>query len=159
MLPERARAKERAFQDRARQYLLAPRPIQVSAGASNPRIQHVVESMAGPISGSSSRRSLLRRALARRASAGAFGWVRETAETSRCRPNECSRDGSTDRDRFAAVLRHANVYLFGQDRELRYTSISNPLFGRDVEQIIGRTDDDILPEPSRAAVVALKRSA
>jgi two-component sensor histidine kinase len=59
--------------------------------------------------------------------------------------------------RYEIALRGSNITVFTQDRDLTYTSISNPLFGREVDDIVGRTDDEILPEPSRAAVTALKR--
>lgn len=59
--------------------------------------------------------------------------------------------------RYETALRGSHVTVFTQDRQLRYTSISNPLLGREVEDIIGRSDEELLPEPDRAAVVALKR--
>jgi PAS domain S-box-containing protein len=59
--------------------------------------------------------------------------------------------------RYETALRGSNVTVFTQDRELRYTSITNPLFGLTVEQIIGRTDDDVLPAESRAPIAAIKR--
>jgi PAS domain S-box-containing protein len=58
--------------------------------------------------------------------------------------------------RYEAALRGSNVTVFTQDRELRYTSITSPLFGLTVEQIIGRTEDEVLPEENRAAIVAMK---
>jgi PAS domain S-box-containing protein len=59
--------------------------------------------------------------------------------------------------RYETALRGSNVTVFTQDRSMRYTSISNPLFGRTLEEIIGHTDEDVLPEKSRGAVVGLKR--
>jgi two-component sensor histidine kinase len=59
--------------------------------------------------------------------------------------------------RYETALRGSNVTVFTQDRDLTYTSISNPMFGREVDDIVGRTDAEILPAPSRAAVIALKR--
>ncbi len=61
--------------------------------------------------------------------------------------------------RYETALRGSNVTVYTQDRDLRYTTISNPLFGLEVDEIIGRSDEDILPEQSRAAIVALKREA
>ena len=49
--------------------------------------------------------------------------------------------------------------LFTQDRDLRFTSISNPLFGREVEEIVGRTGAEILPAESRDQFSALMRSS
>jgi two-component sensor histidine kinase len=48
------------------------------------------------------------------------------------------------------------VTVFTQDRDLRYTSISNSLAGRAVEDIIGKTDEDILTGAGRDVVIALK---
>ena len=48
--------------------------------------------------------------------------------------------------RYETALRGSNVTVFTQDLNLTYTSVSGPLFGRAVEEIIGRCDDDLLPE-------------
>jgi PAS domain S-box-containing protein len=66
---------------------------------------------------------------------------------------------ATALQRYETALRGSNVTVFTQDRELRYTSISNPLFGHAVADIVGRTDDDVIPTESRGAVVAMKREA
>jgi PAS domain S-box-containing protein len=59
--------------------------------------------------------------------------------------------------RFETALRGSNVTVFTQDRDLRYTSVSNTMFGLEVDEILARTDEDILPAESRASVVTLKR--
>jgi PAS domain S-box-containing protein len=61
--------------------------------------------------------------------------------------------------RYETALRGSNVTVYTQDRELRYTSISNPMFGRAIDQIVGHTDEEVLPPESRSAVIALKRAA
>jgi PAS domain S-box-containing protein len=61
--------------------------------------------------------------------------------------------------RYETALRRSNVTVFTQDRHLRYTSVSSPIFGLAIEDIVGRTDDEILPAESRAAMIALKRDA
>jgi PAS domain S-box-containing protein len=61
--------------------------------------------------------------------------------------------------RYETALRGSNVTVFTQDRDLRYTGITNPLFGLATDQIVDRTDDQVLPAESKAAVVALKRAA
>lgn len=61
--------------------------------------------------------------------------------------------------RYEIALRGSHMTLFTQDRELRFTSISNPLFGRDVSEIVGRTDEEILPPESLAQFGALARNA
>jgi len=75
---------------------------------------------------------------------------------------ECERRRSIDElettiERYELALRESNVMVFTQDRDLRYTSITNPLAGLGVDQIIGRTDADILAEESRNAAISLKR--
>jgi PAS domain S-box-containing protein len=70
------------------------------------------------------------------------------------------RELSLQRARFAnyeAALRGSHVTIFTQDADLRYTSVSNPIFGQSVETILGRMDDEILPAESRASIVAAKR--
>jgi PAS domain S-box-containing protein len=61
--------------------------------------------------------------------------------------------------RYEIALRGAHVTLFTQDRDLRFTSISNPLFGREVADIVGRTDAEILPAESREQLARLVRAA
>jgi PAS domain S-box-containing protein len=61
--------------------------------------------------------------------------------------------------RYETALRGSHVTVFTQDRNLRYTSISNAMHGRSVEEILGRTDEEILPADGAAAIVALKRAA
>ena len=61
--------------------------------------------------------------------------------------------------RYETALRGSNVTVFTQDRDLRYTSISNPMFERKIDEIIGHSDEDVLPPASRSAIIALKRAA
>jgi PAS domain S-box-containing protein len=61
--------------------------------------------------------------------------------------------------RYETALRGSNVTVYTQDRDLRYTSISNPMFERKVEEIIGYTDEEVLPAASRSAITALKQAA
>ncbi|MBI4365775.1 MAG: PAS domain-containing protein [Deltaproteobacteria bacterium] len=61
--------------------------------------------------------------------------------------------------RYETALRGSQVTVYTQDRDLRYTSISNPLLGRSIEDILGRTDEEILPSDGAAAILALKREA
>ena len=46
--------------------------------------------------------------------------------------------------RYETALRGSQVTVYTQDRDLRYTSISNPVFGRAVEDFLGHTDAEIL---------------
>lgn len=61
--------------------------------------------------------------------------------------------------RYEIALRGSHVTVFTQDRDLRYTSISNAFLGRRVDQIVGLTDDDVVPVSDRPAIVKLKRQA
>jgi PAS domain S-box-containing protein len=59
--------------------------------------------------------------------------------------------------RYETALRGSQVTVYTQDRDLRYTSISNPMLGRSIEDILGRTDAEILTLDGSAALVAVKR--
>jgi PAS domain S-box-containing protein len=59
-------------------------------------------------------------------------------------------------ERYETALRGSQVTVYTQDRSLRYTSISNPMLGRKIDEILGRTDTELFPEDSRAAIVDLK---
>jgi PAS domain S-box-containing protein len=61
--------------------------------------------------------------------------------------------------RYETALRGSKVTVYTQDRALRYTSISNPMFGRSVEDILGRTDNEIIPAEIVSAVAAVKHEA
>ncbi len=61
--------------------------------------------------------------------------------------------------RYEIALRGSNVTVFTHDRDLRYTSISNAFLGRRVDQIVGLTDDDVVPVSDRETLVSLKRRA
>ncbi len=59
--------------------------------------------------------------------------------------------------RYETALRGSQVTVYTQDRDLHYTSISNPILGRAITDILGRTDEDILPPAGSATIIALKR--
>ena len=59
--------------------------------------------------------------------------------------------------RYETALRGSQVIVYTQDRELRYTSISNSMLGRSAEEILGCTDTGILPSDGAAAMMAVKR--
>ena len=61
--------------------------------------------------------------------------------------------------RYETALRISQVTVYTQDRDLRYTSISNSMLGRSIEGIIGRTDEEILPSDGGATIMRLKREA
>ena len=59
--------------------------------------------------------------------------------------------------RYETALRGSQVTVYTQDSDLRYTSASNPVLGRAVEGILGRTDAEILKLDGGAAMIAVKR--
>jgi PAS domain S-box-containing protein len=59
--------------------------------------------------------------------------------------------------RYETALRGSQVTVYTQDRDFRYTSISNPMLGRSVEDILGCTDSEILPRDSAATITVVKR--
>jgi len=61
--------------------------------------------------------------------------------------------------RYETALRGSQVTVYTQDRNLRYTALSNPMYGRPIEDVLGRTDEEILPPDGGHAVIALKREA
>lgn len=66
--------------------------------------------------------------------------TRELAETTR---------------RFEAALDGSDVTIFQQDPELRYTFVYNPMPG--IGDIVGRTDEEVLPAATLADMETLKR--
>jgi hypothetical protein len=59
--------------------------------------------------------------------------------------------------RIEAALRGAKMHVFFQDRDLRYKTVVSAHgegFGAD---LLGRTDEQVLPSTERAAVIAAKR--
>ncbi len=78
------------------------------------------------------------------------------------RPGE--RDGPAESlpgelQRYETALRRSNITIFTQDPALRYTSVSASMFGRDLADILGRTDDEILVADNSSGLIALKRGA
>jgi PAS domain S-box-containing protein len=61
--------------------------------------------------------------------------------------------------RYETALRGSKVTVYTQDRDLRYSSLSNPVLGRPIEDILGRTDDELFPSGSGDEIIALKREA
>jgi PAS domain S-box-containing protein len=61
--------------------------------------------------------------------------------------------------RYETALRGSQVTVYTQDRDLRYTSLSNPMLGRSIDDILGRTDEELFPSGSGETIIALKREA
>lgn len=70
---------------------------------------------------------------------------------------ERTRERDAARARFETALHGTKIYVFSQDRELRYTFVSKPLFGLAAQDMLGHTDDAVIPAANRAAIVAAKR--
>jgi two-component system, chemotaxis family, CheB/CheR fusion protein len=60
-------------------------------------------------------------------------------------------------ERLRVALSAASISVFNQDMNFRYTWIHNPTPGLTSEQIIGKTDADLLPEQEAAALTAIKQ--
>ena len=61
--------------------------------------------------------------------------------------------------RYEMALRGSSVAIFTQDSELRYTSVSKPLFGYPVETVLGATDADLLGDARSKPLTLLKHEA
>lgn len=59
--------------------------------------------------------------------------------------------------RYETALRGSKVTVYTQDRQLRYTSLSNAILGRAIDDIIGCTDEQVFPAGAAAALTAIKR--
>lgn len=76
--------------------------------------------------------------------------IRDTTE--RRRVEEALR---LSEQRFRVALQAADITVFSQDPDLRYTWVYNPMFGLTEETVVGRTDQEILPR--QPGFAALKR--
>jgi sugar phosphate isomerase/epimerase len=54
--------------------------------------------------------------------------------------------------RYETALRGSQVTVYTQDRDLRYTSISNLMGGHAVEDVLGRTDAEMFPQDGAVAL-------
>lgn len=59
--------------------------------------------------------------------------------------------------RFEIALRGADVTVFTQDPDLRYTFVSHEMMGRIPADFLGQTDDDILLPETRGRIIEFKR--
>jgi PAS domain S-box-containing protein len=93
-----------------------------------------------------------------------FAWYRRSqSQTSHIRSLETEQlrltaEIATLLQRYETALRGSDVTVFTQDRDLRYTSISNDFLGYHIDEIIDRTDEDLIPAENRRAVVEMKRA-
>jgi two-component system, cell cycle sensor histidine kinase and response regulator CckA len=47
-------------------------------------------------------------------------------------------------ERFRVALKNSPIFVFNQDTELRYTWVYNPIFGLTAEEILGKSDSEII---------------
>jgi PAS domain-containing protein len=73
------------------------------------------------------------------------------------RVEERTRELSLVKARFETALHGANILVFSQDRDLKYTWMYGALDEAAAAKMIGRTDDELLPPPERDMVIGLKR--
>jgi PAS domain S-box-containing protein len=71
---------------------------------------------------------------------------------------ERTKELSLVKARFETALRGAKVHVFSQDRDLRYTWVYAPEGAEAANEMLGRTDDEVLPIAEREAVIRLKQS-
>lgn len=60
-------------------------------------------------------------------------------------------------ERFRVALQHSHVVVFNQDADLRYTWIHNPRHSFKADEVLGKTDADLLPPEEAARLMELKR--
>lgn len=58
---------------------------------------------------------------------------------------------------YDAATSGAQITVFSQNRDLEYTWVHNPRLGLTVEDMIGHSDTEILPEPARDIIVSHKK--
>jgi PAS domain S-box-containing protein len=63
------------------------------------------------------------------------------------------------KQRFEIALRGSPISVFSQDKEMRFTWVHNPPTGLKPEQLLGKTDADILPPEAAEQIMAAKRRA
>jgi PAS domain S-box-containing protein len=73
-----------------------------------------------------------------------------------CRVTERTRELDLECGRIRSALRGSSMHVFFQDRELRYRLAIGPQ-GHDGSNLLGRTDDQVLPSTECDAVIAAKQ--
>lgn len=81
--------------------------------------------------------------------------ARRLAETLELRVAQRTRELADANQRFAAALRASGVTVLTQDRDLVFTWISRGVFGRSADEIIGKSQQEVIPE---AGAANLKRA-
>jgi PAS domain S-box-containing protein len=60
-------------------------------------------------------------------------------------------------ERLSTAVKHLPLVLFSNDLDLRFTWIMNPRHGLTIDQLLGRTDLEVLPADAAAVATAMKR--
>ncbi|WP_193198105.1 response regulator [Nostoc sp. MG11] len=59
-------------------------------------------------------------------------------------------------ERFRVALKNSPIFVYHQDRELRYTWVYNPSSGLTVENMLGKQDSDIMPAEDAQHQISIK---
>ncbi|MHC5743074.1 MAG: PAS domain-containing hybrid sensor histidine kinase/response regulator [Nostoc sp.] len=59
-------------------------------------------------------------------------------------------------ERFRVALKNSPIFVYNQDKDLRYTWVYNPPFGLTIEKILGKQDLDIIPVEDAQHLIAIK---
>lgn len=59
-------------------------------------------------------------------------------------------------ERFRVALKHSPIFVFNQDRDLRYTWIYNPITGWTIEEMLGKQDSQIMAQQDAQCLTAIK---
>ncbi|KKL24373.1 hypothetical protein LCGC14_2415980, partial [marine sediment metagenome] len=60
---------------------------------------------------------------------------------------------------FRLALKDSNITVFNQDMDLRYTWVYNPNPGLSVDEVIGKTDEELVPSDDAAVLTDMKQRA
>ncbi len=60
-------------------------------------------------------------------------------------------------ERFRLALNNSPICVFNQDRELRYTWMYNSIAGKSIDEVAGRTDEEIFEQPAARQLTSVKR--
>jgi PAS domain S-box-containing protein len=85
------------------------------------------------------------------------GTARQLAETLERLVAQRTTELAEVNQRLEAALRASGVTVMTQDRDLVFTWISQGVFGRARQTIVGQAQQDVMPDQGHAAVASLKR--
>ena len=84
--------------------------------------------------------------------------ARQLAETLERRVARRTRELAEVNQRFDAALRASGVTVMTQDRDLVFTWISRGIFGRTAPEIVGRSQQEVIPETGQDTGATIKRA-